>query len=31
MGSIRPSAILIDKDMTFLNVITTIVTNDHFC
>ena len=31
MGSVRPSAILIDKDMTSLNAITTIVSNDPFC
>ena len=31
IGNVRPSAILIDKDMTFLNVITTIMRNDHIC
>ena len=31
IGIVRPSAILIDKDMTFLNAITTIVKNDPIC
>ena len=31
MGNVRPSAILIDKNITSLNAITTIVSTDHFC
>ena len=31
MKNVRSSAIFIDKDMTSLNVITTIMRNDHFC
>ena len=31
IGNVRPNAILINKDMTSLNAITTIVRNDHIC